>query len=86
MKLRSILLATVCGALVSSSALAQNCHCTEERTRDLAAARKMLDEMNHRKPIVSPIPLIHPTPRIAGGGGPKIHGVPAERSLNLNEK
>ena len=86
MRLRALLLATVCCAVVANSAVAQTCHCSEDKSKDLAVARKMLQEMRDRKPSASPIPIIQPTPRIARGSSQKIDAGSTDSALNSSEK
>ena len=83
---RIMLLATVYGALSCCSANAQACHCAEDKDRSLKDAQKTLADFHNRKPMGVPAPLNHGTPRLSTGGGPRIHGVSDDTSLNPQKK
>ena len=86
MGFRAVFIATTFGALIINSAVAQGCHCADDKARDLAAAQKLLDDLHNRKPMGTPAPLFHSTPRLAGGGGPMIHAPVQKSELNSSEK
>ena len=63
------------------AALSQACHCSEDRARELKAAKKVISANRNKKPLdIRDFP-IHATPRTDGAGSLHLNAA-AEQSTN----